>query len=179
MPRTPFDSAVVRPPCPRHPEGRVRLDGFERCRWSDAHRRPRYRCVTEPGTRGHSFSVPVAVRQPTGHHPDAGAACPACEHVYARHEGVPTGRDFVFGHAEIARLLVRVGEGMSLRAASADLREHVLRSGVGGTSRQANLAVNYLDAFAPAVLAALHIAGGAATRAYQLRSAPLGMPSPA
>jgi hypothetical protein len=98
--------------------------------------------------------VPVAVRQPTGHHPDAGAACPVCEHRYARHEGVATGRDFVFGHAEIARLLVRVGEGMSLRAASADLREHVLRT-AGGTSRQANLAVNYLDAFAPAVLAEL------------------------
>lgn len=112
--------------------------------------------MTEPGTRGHSVSVPVAVRQPTGHHPDAGAACPACEHVYARHEGIPTGRDFVFGHAEIARLLVRVGEGMSLRAASADLREHVLRQAAGETSRQANLAVNYLDAFAPAVLAELH-----------------------
>jgi hypothetical protein len=95
MPRTPFDPTVVRPPCPRHPGGRVRLDGFEPCRWSRAHRRPRYRCVTEPGTRGHSFSVPVAVRQPTGHHPDAGVACPACEHVYGRHERVQTGRDFV------------------------------------------------------------------------------------
>ncbi len=156
MPRTPFDSTVIRPPCPRHPEGRVRLDGFEPCRWSGAHRRPRYRCVTEPGTRGHSFSVPVAVRQPTGHHPDAGVACPACEHRYARHEGIRTGRDFVFGHAEIARLLVRVGEGMSLRAASADLREHVLRQAAAGTSRQANLAVNYLDAYAPAILAELH-----------------------
>ena len=100
--------------------------------------------------------MPVAVRQPTGHHPDAGAACPACEHVYARHEGVATGRDFVFGHAEIARLLIRVGEGMSLRAASAELREHVLRQGAAGTSRQANLAVNYLDAYARAVLAELH-----------------------
>jgi hypothetical protein len=76
--------------------------------------------------------------------------------VYARHEGVRTGRDFVFGHAEIARLLVRVGEGMSLRAASAELREHVLRQGPGGPSRQANLAVNYLDAYAEAVLAELH-----------------------
>jgi hypothetical protein len=75
--------------------------------------------------------------------------------VYARHEGVSTGRDFVFGHAEIARLLVRVGEGMSLRAASADLRDHVLRTD-GVTSRQANLAVNYLDAYAEAVLAELH-----------------------
>ncbi len=61
----------------------------------------------------------------------------------------------MFGHAEIARLLVRVGEGMSLRAASADLREHILRT-AGGTSRQANLAVNYLDAYAPPVLAELH-----------------------
>lgn len=150
MARIPFDPTIVRPPCPKHPGSRVRLDGFEHCRWSPLHRRPRYRCVTESGARGHAFSVPVAVRQPTERHPDAGAACPACAHVYARHEGVPTGRDFVFGHAEIARLLVRVGEGMSLRAASADLREHVLRT-AGGTSRQANLAVNYLDAYAEAI----------------------------
>lgn len=155
MARTPFDPAVVRPPCPRHPGSLIRLDGYWHCRWSPHHRRPRFRCVTEPGTRGHAFSVPVAVRQPTERHPVAGAACPACAHVYARHEGVSTGRDFVFGHAEIARLLVRVGDGMSLRSASADLREHVLRA-QGATSRQANLAVDYIDAYAPAVLAALH-----------------------
>jgi len=167
--RTRFDPAIVRPACPEHPGSRVWLDGFRRCEWSDAHRRPRYRCVTEAGTRGHSFSVPVAVRQPTARHPDSGAACPACEHVYARHEGVRTGRGFVFGHGEIARLLLRVGEGMSLRAASQGLRESVFRDrrrhrarppfrGIrgGDTSRQANLAVNYLDAFAPAVIAALH-----------------------
>ena len=169
MARTRFDPTVVRPSCPEHPDSRVRLDGFERCGWSDAHRRPRYRCVTVPGTRGHSFSVPVAVRQPTEHHPDSGVACPTCEHVYGRHEGVRTGRDFVFGHAEIARLFLRVGEGMSLRAASRELRESVFRFcprhrprspfrslRPGETSRQANLAVNYLDAFAPAVIAALH-----------------------
>ena len=123
--------------------------------------------MTIPGTRGHSFSVPIAVRQPTERHPDSGAACPACEHVYGRHEGVRTGRDFVFGHAEIARLFLRIGEGMSLRAASRELRESVFRGcrhrgrarsamEAGETSRQANLAVNYLDAFAPAVIAALH-----------------------
>ncbi len=169
MARTRFDPAVVRPTCPEHPGSRVRLDGFERCRWSDAHRRPRYRCVTVPGTRGHSFSVPVAVRQPTERHPDSGVACPTCEHVYGRHEGVKTGRDFVFGHQEIARLFLRLGEGMSLRAASRELRESVFRFcqrhrrkrgctsiRAGETSRQANLAVNYLDAFAPAVIAALH-----------------------
>jgi hypothetical protein len=112
--------------------------------------------VTVPGTRGHSFSLPVAVRQPTEHHPDSGAGCPTCERRYARHEGVPTGRGFVFGHAEIARLFLRVGEGMSLRAASQELRDSVLRSDGRDTSRQANLAVDYLDAFAPAVVETLH-----------------------
>jgi hypothetical protein len=89
--------------------------------------------------------------------------------VYGRHEGVKTGRDFVFGHQEIARLFLRLGEGMSLRAASRELRESVFRVchrhrptppfrsiRMGETSRQANLAVNYLDAFGPAVIAALH-----------------------
>lgn len=156
MARTKVDPSIVRPTCPRHPGSRVRLDGFRHSAWSDAHRRPRYRCVTEPGTRGHSFSPAVAVRQPTERHPDSGTACPTCEHVYGRHEGVKTGRDFVFGHAEIARLLLRVGEGMSLRAASRDLREHLLRVADGGPSRAANLAVNYLDAFAEAILAELH-----------------------
>jgi hypothetical protein len=93
---------------------------------------------------------------PTRQHPDSGAACPTCEHVYGRHEGIKTGRGFVFGHAEIARLFLRLGEGMSLRAASHELRDSIFRSAAGSTSRQTNLAVNYLDAFAPAVIAALH-----------------------
>jgi hypothetical protein len=76
--------------------------------------------------------------------------------VYGRHEGIRTGRDFVFGQGEIARLFLRIGEGVSLRAASRELRDSVFRSAEGGTSRQANLAVNYLDAFAPAIIAALH-----------------------
>src|SRR3990170_147332 len=161
MARTKVDPTIVRPRCPEHPDSRVWLDGFRRCEWSDVHRRPRYRCLTPEGTRGHSFGLPVAVRQPTEHHPDSGTACPTCEHVYGRHEGVRTGRGFVFVQAEIARLLLRVGEGMSLRGASRELRVSVLRNGgqgdqARGTSRQANLAVNYLDVFAPAVLAALH-----------------------
>jgi len=135
------DPMVVRPRCPEHPDNRVWLDGFEPCRWSDAHRRPRYRCVTAAGTKGHSFSLPVAVRQPTERHPDSGAACPTCEHVYGRHEGVRTGRDCVFGHQEIARLFLRIGEGMSLRSVSRELRDSVFRSRGRGTSRQANLAV--------------------------------------
>lgn len=164
MPR-PADRSAVRPSCPLHPGNRVWLDGFEYTSWSDAHRRPRYRCVTTEGTKGHSFSVPVAVRQPTERHPDSGVACPACEHVYARHEGVKTGWGFVFGHGEIARLFLRIGEGMSLREASRELRVSVFRvrrshpaKGIraGATSRQCTLAADYLDAFAPAVIAALH-----------------------
>ncbi len=160
---------AVHPPCPRHPGSRVRLDGYVHSAWSEAHRRPRYRCVTEPKSRGHVFSLPIPVRQPTDHHPDSGAACPRCEHVAERHEGVKTGRDFVFGHTEIARLFLRIGEGLSLRDASAELRRSIFRVqspnpadapvGYGWadeTSRQANLAVNYLDAFAPAVITALH-----------------------
>lgn len=160
---------AVHPACPQHPGSRVRLDGYVRCRWSDAHRRPRYRCVTEAHSRGHVFSLPIPVRQPTEHHPDSGLACPRCEHVYERHEGVTTGRDCIFGHAEIARLFLRIGEGLSLREASTELRRAVFRvrrpnprragfagSRSGETSRQANLAVNYLDAFAPAVITALH-----------------------
>ena len=73
--------------------------------------------------------------QPAGAGPPAHRAapryraprCPTCERAYARHEGVTTGRGFVFGHGEIARVLLRVGEGMSLREASRDLRESVLR----------------------------------------------------
>jgi hypothetical protein len=169
MARTPFDPRIVRPACPKHPGSKVRLDGYKRCGWSSAHRRPRHRCVQVPGTRGHSFTLPVAVRQPTAKHPDSGQTCPHCEHVFERHEGVKTGRHFVFGHQEVARLFLRIGEGMSLRDASRELRDSVFRVNhreagkrpfkrirPGETSKQAGLAINYLDAYAPAVIEALH-----------------------
>ncbi len=66
------------------------------------------------------------------------------------------GRDIVLGHAEIARLLIGVVDGTSLRSASADLRRHILRSTADGTSRRVNPWVNHLDAYAAAVLAELH-----------------------
>ncbi len=124
----------------------MHLDGYAPCRWSKSHRRPRYRCLGRQ-PHGHVISLAVQVRQPTEEHPDSGAACPHCEHVFDRHEGTKTGRGFIFGHVEIARLLVRVGEGMSLRAASKQLREDVFRGRWSGTSNQANLAVSYLDAY--------------------------------
>ena len=163
-----LDRPALRPTCPKHPGTRILLDGFTGARWSDAHRRPRYRCVPVPGAKGHSFTLPVAIRQPTDAHPDAGRACPNCEHVLERHEGVRTGRGFVFGHQEIARLLIKIGEGSSLREASIELRQHVLKTSNrkpgerqfkriwrGDASRQANLAVSYLDAYAIGVLEAL------------------------
>ncbi len=95
------------------------------------------------------------MRQPTPDHPHSGAACPLCDHTYERHEGIKTGDRFIFGQVEIARLLVRIGEGMSLRAASKLLREAVFRKRHGEASNQANLAVGYLDAYGAAVVEAL------------------------
>lgn len=162
------DRPTLRPACSKHPGSRILLDGFTVARWSDAHRRPRYRCVPAPGTKGHSFTLALAVRQPTDAHPDAGRACPNCDHLFERHEGIRCGRGFVFGHQEIGRLFIKLGEGLSLRHASCELREHVLKTSNrktgerqfkrihrGDTSRQANLAVNYLDAYALGVLTEL------------------------
>jgi hypothetical protein len=159
---------LIAPPCPQHPDSVVQLDGYFTPTWTQLHRRPRYRCVTPPGTRGHAFSLPISVRQPTELHPDSGAACPHCEHEYDRHEGVKTGRWFVFGQQEIASLLMRVGEGFGLRESSKQLREEIERTNQGAkskpafkhinpgeTSNQANLAVNYLDAYSPIVVDAL------------------------
>ena len=39
------DRPPLRPTCPAHPGSRILLDGFTAARWSDAHRRPRSRCV--------------------------------------------------------------------------------------------------------------------------------------
>ena len=74
----------------------------------------------------------------------------------------------MFGQQEIARLFIHLGEGTSLRGASCELREHVLKTcnrkagerqfkriRRGDTSRQANLAVGYLDAYALGVLTEL------------------------
>jgi len=169
MVRTKFDPRVVRPTCPQHPGSTIRLDGYKTAKWSDAHRRPRYRCVVAPKTRGHVLFLPVSVRQPTAKHPDSGQACASCEHVYERHEGPKTGHDFVFAHQEIARLFLRVGEGMSLRDVSREMRSSVFRVNQrdrskprqktirsGQTSKQAGLAINYLDAYAAGVIEALH-----------------------
>ena len=50
--------STLRTECVKHPGSRVRLDGFVPSKWSDAHRRPRYRCVTAPKTRGHIVHPP-------------------------------------------------------------------------------------------------------------------------
>ena len=73
----PLSLDTVRPACSHHPDSRVRLDGYVRCPWSDAHPWPRYRCVTKARSRGHVFSLPIPVRQPTEQHPDSGLAWPA------------------------------------------------------------------------------------------------------
>ncbi len=129
--RTPQAGAATtnnfRPVCPEHPESNVQLDGFT-MGWSTFHRRPRYRCMTPAGTRGHVVTLPIPVRTPTDRHPDSGQACPRCEHVLERHEGTKTGADFLYGHTEIAAALTRVGEGDTFRWASMAMRQAIFRT---------------------------------------------------
>jgi hypothetical protein len=161
---------ALRPTCPKHPGSKIQLDGYKAAKWTKAYRRPRYRCLGDLAAfpRGHVFTLDVTVRQPTDHHPDGIDGCAHCDHSYERHEGIRTGTDFIFGHNEIARLLMRVGEGISLRDASRDLRVSIVRNDsrattksgrkiirAGAASRQANLAVNYLDTYGAAVVNAL------------------------
>jgi len=151
-----------RPQCPDHPGSNIRLDGYA-ASWSDFHRRPRYRCVTAPGARGHSLQVAVPIRHPTEKHPDSAQECPHCEHELARHEGTKTAADFIYGHVEIADALIRVGTGDSLRLASKVARQKIFRTckrqwkriGPGQTSTQGHLAADYVDAYADVVLDAL------------------------
>ena len=69
MARPKADPMVVRLRCPEHPDNRVWLDGFEPCRWSDAHRRPRLRfrfvLCNVMTSNGHN----VARNEPDGQQP--------------------------------------------------------------------------------------------------------------
>jgi hypothetical protein len=137
----------------------VTLDGHFR-RTSLYHQRPRYRCHPSDGSKRHAFGMPISVRHPTEAHPDAGEACPHCDHAYERHEGSRTGRHFTFSLHEVRDVLIRVGEGRSLRKTAYAARDDMLRTvnrqwkhiGPGQVSKEARLAMAYVDAYAPAVL---------------------------
>jgi hypothetical protein len=144
---------VERPPCPDGHAGRVLLNGYYGR--SENYRRPRYKCYPSNGTKGHPFSLPLGRRQPTASHPH-GPECQNCGHHLARHEGAETPRNFFYSAREIAELLVDLGQGTSLRKASAKLRREAARSGTDqfgnrSVSRHGQLAINYLTAFGPII----------------------------
>lgn len=150
------DARAVRPGCPTHPTGDVILDGYFQTWNRKQHRRPRYRCRYEPGHRGHVFSMPTPVRRPTHAFPHTGGACPTCEHEYERHEGVKTPKRFLFGHQEIAEALIKVGQGRSMRGASADLRDAIERHiAPKQPSNEGHLAAEYIDHYGALVVDAL------------------------
>jgi hypothetical protein len=140
-----------RPRCPQGHAGEVLLAG-RRVWKGGAFSRQRFLCVPRQGRR-HKFSLPH--RQPTPRHPH-GDTCPACDARPGRTGGPLTAVDHRFSAAELAGLLIRLGQGSSLRAASEMTRLDARRPSVDGlASRQADLAADYLDAFGAAIDAAV------------------------
>jgi hypothetical protein len=146
---------VARPQCPLGHPGRIWLDGTYGNKWSPAHERARFTCVPANGGKRHRFTYPERMRHPTPHHPHSGDACPTCEHTYGFGEGPRTGHDFTFTVQEIAKTLYEVGRGESYRHASQLGREAANRytTGAPDPSREAALAMQYVDVFADLILA--------------------------
>jgi Probable Zinc-ribbon domain len=129
----------------------------------DAHGRfekTRYRCApSDRNEKGHVFLAPLALRREvkTGHE------CENCERVFKRAEGIATGWRFAFSVRDAADALVRAGIGgydNSYRKIGRALRGVAGRNSVrgkhaGSVPRGAQLASDYLDAFAGIVNAAV------------------------
>jgi hypothetical protein len=76
--------------------------------------------------------------------------CLDCERPLARHEGHPAPRRLQFTTREIAQVLVRLGEGMSYRAAGRYARQRAGR----GLSRDSSVVEDWVEIFAPTVFEA-------------------------
>jgi len=137
MPR-PRTANANRPPCPKGHRGDIWLDGFYSR--GEFHERPRFVCMPSldlrlgsrppfhaDGSPPHKFIEPLARRHPTVKHPHGGRACVECEHILERHEGPQTTRRQVFSTREVARALVAVGQGRSLRLSSEAERSEAQR----------------------------------------------------
>lgn len=146
---------IERPACPRGHVGTVYLHG-QRVRDDGLYSRTRYRCVPdeESGAKRHTFTGPR--RSPTHAHPD-GIACSSCEHDVGRGEGPSIAHHYAFSVAEVARGLMLVGEGKSIRESSQIVRHDGGRyktdhRGMRWASRQNALASDYLDHFGPTIV---------------------------
>lgn len=139
--------------CPAGHSGDIYLHG-QRKRPDGIYARSRFRCLPSDGSPSHTFAL--AKRTPTHRHPDE-RSCPTCEHEAGRADGATAVPFYTFSVAEIARALVLVGQGISMREASQRIRfeadrYQADRSGRRTASRQNALSADYLDHYAQAVI---------------------------
>jgi hypothetical protein len=122
------------------------------------YQRPRFLCAPprtrngqRPAWKRHAFVERLPRRQPAKTHP-FGQSCENCWHVAAHHEGPQAGTHFAFTVREAAQTLIRVGDGLTLRSSSRRTRADAWPSSdplvPPRVSDHAQLAMNYLDAFA-------------------------------
>lgn len=64
------------------------------------------------------------------------AACEECEHILTRREGPQTPRNCVFTVREVAKLLVALAQGRSMRSAARDMRKSADRTVLSAWGRQ-------------------------------------------
>jgi hypothetical protein len=168
--------------CDQGHKGRIRLHGPRA--WSPAHQKLRYRCMHG---NTHTFSLAMAPRQPTHSNPKSGQKCAHCQRTYRTGEGPLCGHAFMFTIQESAFALVETGKGESNRATAQKVRKAALRPkqkprllqrqrGPGGKpmvprrrtaqawSRESNIVADYIDLFAPTVLADLRAEGDLPTQ---------------
>ncbi len=146
---------MPRPSCPKHHTGRVWLDGHAFSR-DKRYERTRFRCVPDNGDPEHVYVAPLPARRRCDH---TEAECPECEHRYARADGLVTPWHFSLAVREIAKTLYEIGLGTNTyRDISERRREDIGRLSrrgmqAGMTSTNANIAIDYLDAFGDVVSA--------------------------
>jgi hypothetical protein len=138
---------MARLACPRHPGSRVHFDGTY---GSPGRKRQRHKCFPQDG-RPRVFTEPLPRQR------SSSGECDHCERGLAVHEGLPSPRFCFFSAREIAATLVRVGEGMSYRAAGRYVRQLAgrMRPAAGTIpehpSRDGSLVEDSVEVFAPAL----------------------------
>jgi hypothetical protein len=143
-----------RPKCPRpeHAGSRVWLNGMK---GPEGHKRPRWKCVPTNGGKAHQFSE-ILPRQMTHD-----GFCTECERTYAPQEGPQGARDYLYSIREVAKALIRVGEGATYREAAYAARQHARRGRKSSKhelrySHHAQLISDWVETFAPVVYEPFH-----------------------
>jgi len=107
------------------------------------------KCVQPNGSR-HVFTLKLP-RQDAPH-----GDCLECERPVERHEGPPAPRQQLYTVKEVARALIRVGEGMPYRGAGRMLRREaerlkISKFGFAYPSRDSSVVEDWVEVFAPVV----------------------------